>query len=93
MNSHSHPQGGTILGILVIYYVYPLVTECPQLLSPANGIVTIKYTMSNAFAVYSCNEKYALKGNSDRTCTNQEWDGIEPECIRKFCMCFIFLAD
>ena len=48
---------------------------------PTNGKARYRSTMTDAEAIYICDENYELKGNNVRKCQkNGSWSGSVPKC-------------
>ena len=65
--------------------------DCGNLTAPEGGRVTFTpgvvmtlETGLDAVATYTCSVGYDLVGDTMRTCqANEQWDGTEPNCMRK----------
>ena len=57
---------------------------CPDLSTPANGMVTVMGTSVGDTASYTCNDGYELIGSMSVTCTSDgTWSDEPPMCRRK----------
>lgn len=56
--------------------------NCPEPLSPLNGLVNINGRSVGSVARYMCFTRYAISplGDDTRTCTVFGWSGAEPRC-------------
>ena len=55
---------------------------CDSLSSPEYGLVHVDNYACGSTANYSCDDYFALVGNSARTCSPDEnWNGTEPRCL------------
>ena len=63
--------------------VLPISGDCPDLLAPANGAVSMSGIIVGSTATYSCNEGFSLDGNVERTCEDDMWTGTDPACLSK----------
>lgn len=61
------------------------ISDCPELGKIANGSVVVDVGLSiGKIAIYSCDSKYDLVGDAERTCMdNSSWSGTEPYCKPK----------
>ena len=59
---------------------------CRQLQNPKNGVVTQKaIPYVGSVAVYTCNDRFELNGNSKRVCqSNGLYSGAAPVCVGKY---------
>ena len=70
-------------------YFFPV--QCPELISPANGLLQCSHDNSTSFyykdvCAQICNIGYELAGTSYRTCQgNGSWSGSLASCIIKKC--------
>ena len=63
---------------------FSLVIMCPNLVDPANGMVSVTGNLPGDTATYTCDSGYTLEGESPRVCGNDgEWSGMAPTCICK----------
>ena len=60
------------------------VVQCPELSSPANGLVSVSGLTPGSEASYSCKPGYRLEGSLTRTCLDERvWSSQEPACVGK----------
>ena len=58
--------------------------QCPMLMDPANGRVSVTGNLPGDNATYTCDPDYGLVGVSVRVCGNDgQWSGEAPMCARK----------
>ena len=56
-------------------------TECPQLATPPNGMVTWNSLVVGGVTTYTCADGFELVGSMTRTCqSNDTWSEEEPMC-------------
>ena len=70
----------------IISYSIPSSTlvQCPNLINPDNGRVSMSGNSSGDTATYICDPDFELVGNSTRVCGDDgQWSGEAPMCIRK----------
>ena len=77
-----------MLDELKLHYVHYFLADCPELSSPANGMVSITGQMSGDTATYTCDSGYELldltTGGDMRTCQpDGMWSGSESQCVSK----------
>ena len=72
---------------------------CSLLPSILNGVINYSPDTTSPFdfgttATYSCNEGFYLSVVSSRTCTGSGlsgfWDGMEPQCLGRIALAYIF---
>ena len=63
----------------------PIVVNCGDPGTPANGNTFITTTTFDSVVNHTCNEGFILNGASQRTCLeNSSWSDSLPTCNRKF---------
>ena len=68
----------------VVLLMFPSAVDCPPLMNPTGGSVSVSGLRQGSTATYSCNVGYDLMGDSSRTCGGTGmWTGSEPVCQRE----------
>ena len=69
----------------VVLFMFPSsAVDCPPLMNPRSGSVSVSGLRQGSTATYSCNVGYNLMGDSPRTCDSTgTWTGSEPVCQRE----------
>ena len=70
--------------MLTLSTSHNLALECPVLLQPSMGIVSVTSRTVGSVAMYSCNEGYQLNGSREIVCGEDEsWSDEPPLCSCK----------
>lgn len=56
------------------------IKKCPVLYNPSNGEVSVKGHDEGSKAHYVCHKGFVLNGPKERTCVDEAWSGIVPNC-------------
>ena len=85
VDSYKSENKMLILTSTAFYTIFPAVTVCSSLESPANGSVSHPVNPTpGVIATYSCDQGYSLVGEENSTCLeNRDWSGNEPTCKRE----------
>ena len=68
----------------MVLLMFPSAVDCPPLMNPTGGSVSVTGLRQGSTATYSCNVGYDLMGDSSRTCGGTGmWTGNEPACLSK----------
>jgi len=69
----------------VVLLMFPSsAVDCPPLMDPTGGSVSVPGLRQGSTATYSCNVGYDLMGDSSRTCGGTgTWTNSEPVCQRE----------
>lgn len=72
-----------VFQVLLIYTCYVLVIQCPEVLSPGNGMVRIspQDRTVGSTATFQCSVGYQLIGQASVQCQqNRQWSSQPPTC-------------
>ena len=56
------------------------IKQCPVLTKPTNGEVSTSGLGEGSKAYYVCHKGFLLNGPKERTCVDEAWDGMVPNC-------------